>query len=253
MGVPSGVPIQATLTVDSDELLVDVSNASSVGMDITGTWTGTVSFETSTDGTTWSDCYAFPVPVTSTPGETSTTANGSWVAAVGGVMLFRVTFSTPTSGSVVVTLAPSVANLTTSQSVTVGAVTLGAGSAAIGTVKVMPSATGGLSAYSVVWPNNATGDTIKTSAGQVMGLHLGNSDTIGYYARLYNLATAPAASDSASIKERFYIPAGDTCNFVVNPGAQYGTGIGIRLSGGIADSDTVSVAGSKVLVTVRYQ
>jgi hypothetical protein len=71
-------------------------------MQITGTWVGTITFEGSTDGTNF-----FSVPVVPTTGGasvTTTTTNGNWTASVGGLVRFRATMSSYTSGTATVAI-----------------------------------------------------------------------------------------------------------------------------------------------------
>lgn len=71
-----------------------------VGITLSGTWAATVQFEASTDeGNTYVSLTSIPVPTAA--GVTSSTANGSWVAAVGGMSHVRVRVSAFTSGTVV--------------------------------------------------------------------------------------------------------------------------------------------------------
>lgn len=75
----------------------------SCGIAITGTWTGTIVFEGTMDGTTYQACSASPfgggAPVQ------STTANGLFVAAIPGCTGFRVRATAMTNGEATVTLS----------------------------------------------------------------------------------------------------------------------------------------------------
>ena len=73
-----------------------------VGIQVTGTWTGTLTFEVSVDGTNF-----VTLGVTPTAGGavvTTATANGAWTVQNGGYTTVRARFSTPTSGTPVITL-----------------------------------------------------------------------------------------------------------------------------------------------------
>jgi hypothetical protein len=77
-----------------------------LGVKVAGTWTGTLAFETSTDGTTWTAKSAWN-PGTSTS-ESGTTANGRWEANTSAVRTaydyFRVKATAWTSGTATVTV-----------------------------------------------------------------------------------------------------------------------------------------------------
>ena len=78
-----------------------------VSFQLTGTWTGTVTFECTVDGTTWVALQVFPS--TSATGATTATVNGAWAITSNPWAGVRCRFSTATSGTVVVTIknAPS--------------------------------------------------------------------------------------------------------------------------------------------------
>lgn len=76
------------------------SETKTVGLTLSGTWVATVQFEASTDeGNTFVSLTSIPVPTAA--GATSSTANGSWTAAVGGMSHVRMRVSAFTSGTIV--------------------------------------------------------------------------------------------------------------------------------------------------------
>jgi hypothetical protein len=85
---------------------VNLGGYSRIAVGISGTWTGTITFEISADaGTTWNALNVFPVSGTQTA-VTTATANGMWSTSGNPVpgSKFRARFSTATSGSPVVTI-----------------------------------------------------------------------------------------------------------------------------------------------------
>lgn len=79
-------------------LTVSLPTASTICFTVTGTWVATLTFEATTDGTTWFPVLA-TIPSTGVSGST-TTVNGTWVAGTGGYQSFRVRCSAYTSGTV---------------------------------------------------------------------------------------------------------------------------------------------------------
>jgi hypothetical protein len=138
--VSSGTDRTATGTItNTQSVAINTMGSGTCGIQITGTWTGTVLFEGSVDnGTTWT---AINVTVPTTGAEvTSATANGTWLAAVAGFAQIRVrglTVATGTAtifldsatGTMVVTLGDP---LPTGSNV-IGGVTQGSGSGAAAT------------------------------------------------------------------------------------------------------------------------
>lgn len=81
---------------------LSVSALSAVGIQITGTWTGTITFEGTIDGATYT-------PLNMTPSDsgtavTSTTANGVWLGSCGGLAIVRARMSAAPTGSAEVTI-----------------------------------------------------------------------------------------------------------------------------------------------------
>ena len=81
---------------------VETTGYNSVVVQLTGTWSGTQSFEVSNDGSAWSSVAGWSVAGAASPVTTST-ASGHWVFPCAG-RFFRVRFSTYTSGIAVVNL-----------------------------------------------------------------------------------------------------------------------------------------------------
>lgn len=80
----------------------NLDGMSSVGIDISGTWVGTISFEGSVDNTTWWSLNC--AQVTSGAIGTSTTTNTAWRCLTSGLSGFRVKRTVATSGTATVTM-----------------------------------------------------------------------------------------------------------------------------------------------------
>src|SRR5271157_3392560 len=76
---------------------------------LSGTWTGTISFEATGDGgVTWVAVNV--LPLNSTSAVTSATANGTWQVNASGFTGLRMRGSAAMSGSAVATITPSAAS-----------------------------------------------------------------------------------------------------------------------------------------------
>ena len=104
-------PLQASIPLplkkfgnfsDSFSSDIEIGGATTLRVQLRGTWSGTVLFQGSTDdGTTWGLVDMLRVPYMTTPvHEQSTTINGSWVAAVAGLTRFRVIGTAGLTGTV---------------------------------------------------------------------------------------------------------------------------------------------------------
>lgn len=78
-------------------------NAGRIGIGISGTWVGTITFKCSTDGINFQN--ATVTPNASGTGVQTATANGSWFIDAKNYVAFQVYFTSKTSGSPIVALA----------------------------------------------------------------------------------------------------------------------------------------------------
>jgi hypothetical protein len=127
-----------------------------------------------------------------------------------------------------------------------------------GTFAVQPgvSTSGGESSHSALSTAAVYTAEVKGSAGQIYGVEIFNKGAAAVYARLYNQTGAPASTDGANIIWRGIVPGSTTgAGFVKGwpNGKTCGTGIGIRVSGAIADNDTTVLAANEVTINVGYK
>lgn len=102
-----GLTAQGTIAALNDAVVMPTLNVGTVGFQLTGTWSGTVSFEGSIDGQNWIAVDADPVP--SGAAVTSASANGIFQIPCSGVTQVRARLSAVTSGGVTVTGCTSLA------------------------------------------------------------------------------------------------------------------------------------------------
>jgi hypothetical protein len=79
-------------------VVADTTGYNSIVLQLTGTWVGTVTFQTSNDNGTWSSVVAWPVAGAAAPVNTAT-ANGQWLIPTAG-RFFRAQVTAWTSGLV---------------------------------------------------------------------------------------------------------------------------------------------------------
>jgi hypothetical protein len=94
--------IQEALTATAMDVTLFVGGTSRVGVGVSGTWAGTVSFSASTDGVNFNP--VFMTPFASGTNVSSTTTTGNWFVNTGGFAALRCTF-TRTSGTAIVKIA----------------------------------------------------------------------------------------------------------------------------------------------------
>jgi hypothetical protein len=180
-----------TATTICVDVPITQSNASTIVVTITGTWSGTLQFE----GTANDPAPTF-VAIDGTPqpsGATvsSTTANGTWVFDVAGFNDFRVRASSLASGTAVVTINPSPAvndatvNLNSGATVAISQTTPGSTNgvniapSSVSTVGIVPGAS------SAVESNHV----LKASAGNLYSLNV--TATTNGLVMVFNSTTVP--------------------------------------------------------------
>jgi hypothetical protein len=142
-----------------------------VGIGISGTWSGTLTFQFSMDGNIWMNAMMFN-PATGAF-TSSTTTNGNFAAAVGSFRAFRVVCTAYTSGTAVVAAngnaAPSIIN-------TLSAITDGAND---GPVAVKPASTAAVAADAALVvalsPNNGVTTAATASTTTLLGAQAATS------------------------------------------------------------------------------
>lgn len=94
--------VSGSLVNANDAVTVDTLGDGTVGLELDGTWTGTVTFEATVGGGTWVTLSG--VPAGGGAAVTTATANGTWILGSAGFKQVRARFSTATSGTVAVAL-----------------------------------------------------------------------------------------------------------------------------------------------------
>lgn len=115
---------------------------------------------------------------------------------------------------------------------------------------------GGASNYTALSTAAVLAAEIKGSAGQVYDIECFNDGANEVFMRLYNQTGAPATTDTANIVWRGMIPgnaagAGFTVTFP--KGRAFATGIGIRVTGAVADNDATALTANEVMVNIGYK
>jgi len=116
---------------------------------------------------------------------------------------------------------------------------------------VKPSTSGGLTIYRLLAAASTNSNLIKNAAGQVFGWYFFNAAASTRYVKLYNKATAPTVGTDTPVLT-LPLPAGGAANVEFTNGIAFGTGIGIGITGALADNDTTAVTANDVVVNLFY-
>jgi hypothetical protein len=127
------------------------------------------------------------------------------------------------------------------------------------TVALGASPDGGASCHSFMQNTAAAyAANVKNQPGKVTCLSFFNLSTSPRFVRLYNQTSSPAAADNANILWRGIVPGCNTTGqgagfvFPIVGGEDFGTGIGIRVTAAIADTDNTSLNTDGFIGNVHY-
>lgn len=116
--------------------------------------------------------------------------------------------------------------------------------------QLQPVTAGGLSTYRDINAGTA-GQVVKASAGQLYGYYLANTGTVTAYFKLYNKATAPGTADTPVLTLPLFGTA--AANVAFPNGVEFTSGIGVRVTTGVGDTDATTPAGSVCVVNLNYK
>src|SRR5579872_198587 len=121
-GVSGGTPVPTSLSsvpsstatgniTSTQTVAINPSGQSTVGIQVTGTWTGTLAVEVSVDGTNYIATTTIPV-LSGSVQSANITANGIYQSNAAGFVSFRIRGNTVATGTAVVTLLGAFGNAT---------------------------------------------------------------------------------------------------------------------------------------------
>ena len=102
--------VTGNITSNQSITLTIGTSRTAVGIAVTGTWTGTLFFEATVDGTTWNTTTAAALGTGALISATG--ANGIWQANIGGLAGYRVRGNSVATGTAVVTIIGSAGTAT---------------------------------------------------------------------------------------------------------------------------------------------
>lgn len=231
----------ATLNgVGQTALQTNVEDSRTFVLDVTGTFTGTMQFQTSLDGVTWRNITSATTILNLSTGTYLTggniTAQGLFAVDVSSAPLIRVICTAYTSGTINIQSAvTTTGNLSPAFVAQSSTVTANQGTLAAGT------------AYSLVTAATTNIAVVKATAGNLFEFTVSNPTATPVHVKLYNKATAPVLTTDVPVMT-LPVPANSFVSYV--PGGQgkrFALGIGISVTSGMAANDTaVAVAGVQV-------
>ena len=247
--------IKGQISAISQTVAVPTSDASSVAINIRGTFVGTLVFEASLDGENWSTVSTSSSLASAGSLVTQATAPGLWFGSAAAASQFRVRASAWTSG-----VADIMIKLSDDPMVVYAipwgssAAPAAAGTALMGDVGIQyrANATGAATSASVMSPAATTATNIKNGAGRVVGLMLTNTAAAVRSVKIFNVA-APTMGTTAAAFE-IDLPANGTYMFNLEGGIAFSTAItwAVTSAKGLTDNTATGLAANDVTGAIFY-
>jgi len=244
-------------------------NTGTITVQIVGTYTGTLSFEATADGSTYAaigTCFSSSAPAA------STTTTGIFVCGASGFTGFQVRASAAVTGAASVVIRTGQATPfsgngagTISGTVNVDPVanTIGlatgakqdTGNTSLGTIVTLLQTPVGSTPISFLTDNSATEFIVKASAGWLYSLTATNTLAAAMYVRVYDLAN-PDCTSATGIKLRFIIPAATTGSGAAIPlpsgGVTFASGISICATTTVSDTNNTAIASAAAAISAAF-
>jgi hypothetical protein len=255
--VPAG-----TATANSAVLSGAIQGETTLGIQVTGTYTGALSLQGTIDNTNWVTIGGNVFINVASSAQSATIASGTtgiFQSDCAGFQQVRVTGLAAMTGTATVTL-----RLSTGTGLVALDTALPAGTNSIGTVQPgntanttpwlvtqTPAVSGGCSKFHLVSAATTNLTNVKASAGQLFGWRAFNTNAATRYIKLHNTAGTPTAG--AGVVETIAVPGGGGSNGLFDTGVAFSTGIGLSMVTGIADADTTAVGASDLVVDLYFK
>jgi len=243
-------------------VLFETTGYSAISLQLANTFTGTVTFQASNDGSTWASVAGWPSAGGTAP-VTTATAVGQWVFPVTG-RFFRAQITTGGSG-VVAAIAvlkngfafypASTPSVTIAANSSVNVAQVGGTATAAGGLPILASgATSGASVGTLIAAGTNNLTQIKSSIGRLYFFHVRNQVASIRYVKLFNLPSASVNMGVTNATMNFMVPASAELNLPIpsvglNMG---GTGISFALVTGEGLTNNTAVTASDLIVNYSW-
>jgi hypothetical protein len=224
-------------------------------VNVIGTFTGTLTFEVSQNASNWQLPVGLPHSGVNQNPVSSTTSPGAWIVDVAGWKYFRVRMSAYTTGGTNVLISTSnsasinrsLSSGQASQPVTLASTTvtsISAGTNLLGDfgLQVRANATGAGNATTLNCPATPVGQSIKATAGRILGIYVNNSSATLRWMKVFNTASVTMGTTSAVLD--IPIPPSNNTQFIAFPaGIGASTAIVLAITGakGLTNNTAVTL------------
>lgn len=220
--------VSGTIAANGASVVAGLVGMTTLGIQISGTWSGTIAFQFSRDGSTQQS--GLLLPDAGGAAVLNTTANGGWCGNVSAFVFFQAIATAWSSGTATITIAPSTSIL--QRGVWVPYSYLSLASTNLTALKTIP---GTLGAYQI-YNTNATNCR---------------------YVKIYDKASAPVPGTDTPIL-RLPVPAAlsssqpSGISLNKTDGIEFVNGIAFGITGALADNDTTAIGANDVVMNLLY-
>lgn len=224
----------------------DVSAYKFLSLQVTGTWTGTLTFQCSNDNVNWSSMVLTTTVPTTTNYSFQTTINGFFTGPISfrylRVRMTAYTSNTSLAGTLeLYTQAPAAFNAY-------------AYSVQQGTWTAVPNAatTGGATSFHLDSAASTNATSVKASAGQLYGFSISNANAAARYVHFYNKASTPTVGTDVPVMT-VLVPPTNSVHRSFPVGEIFAAGIAFGTSTGLSDTDSTAVGLHDLSVDLDYK
>lgn len=116
----------------------------------------------------------------------------------------------------------------------------------------LQASTNGLSKSKTICTASTNATSVKASAGTVYRYRVTNADTVGYFVKFYNKASAPTVGTDVPV-ETIFVPAGGGYIAETSIGDSFTTGIALAATLNATDADTTAITNAnKLVINLQY-
>lgn len=226
----------------------DVSNFKSYSLQVSGTWSATLTLQGSNDLSTWVTVPGW-LTTDNTQAARSTLGTNGIICGPVVTHYMRVRETAWTSGT-----ANGVCEFYSYpfSAATIGVSGVVTANVTSGTVQIIPQISGGSSVTKVISAATTNATSVKATAGQLYSVHFFNVAAYACYVHFYNKTSAPTVGTDVPIFT-VGIPAGGQVYWHDPTGIACNAGIAYSITKGVGDTDATAVAAADVVGLETYK
>lgn len=241
---------------------------STVSIQVTGTWAGTLTPYVSLDGTSYFALNSTGLLNTTTGAYSATitsASQGIWQADIAGFKYFQLKETIYTSGTATIALKfsnatgmvgidnPLPPGTNAIGGVTVSSLpTLATVTSITNPVKVGGATSGGSTPYLLISAATTNSTLVSTGAHTLYAINAYNNGATAAYLKIYDKSTAPTVGTDTP-KKTIMLPPGGGSNIVLPPqGDVIASGLGLAITALPANTDATAVALNQCVINMTY-